>query len=224
MGNMQLRYWIVTSALALLVLYGSVAWAAGTGRPEAITRAGIIAALEQSAGPKKGSGGAPIVLVYFTDFQCGYCRKFAQETLPKLNSEYVQKGLAQLVFRNLAILGPPSVQAAQAAACAQDQGRFWDFHDRLFAGNSAPTAFTDASLKQVADELKLDQHAFTACYDGSTYAQKVESETLLAQALGARGTPAFLVNGQLAMGAYPFEAFQQVLDSVLKDKEKTPRP
>ncbi len=215
---MTFKYSFIFGALGALVAVCAPA-AQGASRPEnTITRAGVVAALEQSAGPKKGVEAAPITLVYFTDFQCGYCRKFVQDTLPKLTTEYVQKGLVQLVFRHLAILGPQSVQAGQAAACAQDQSRFWEYHDRLFAENGSPTAFAAANLKHIAEEVKIDPRTFGTCLEQNTHAQQVESETLLAQALGARGTPAFLINGQLAMGAYPFEAFQQALNGILKDK------
>jgi protein-disulfide isomerase len=216
--------WIVPASLLCLVLLATDGQAWGAGRGDMITRDGILAALEQSAGPKKGNANASIVLVYFTDFQCGYCRKFAQETLPKIVAEYVERGLVRLVFRHLAILGAASVQASQAAACAEDQGRFWEYHDRLFSTNSSPLAFMGMHLKQQAEHLGLDPKAFAACVDGNTHAQQVETETMLARAVGATGTPAFLIKRQLALGAYPFEAFQQGLDKLLKEKGAAAQP
>ena len=201
----------VLSAAALL------AWAecgrAGEPKDE-WTRADLVAALERGPGPTKGSADAPVTMVYFTDFQCGYCRKFAHETLPKLEEHYIQSGKVRLVFRHLAILGEASVQAARASSCAFDQGKFWEYHDALF-NKTSPLAFNAARLKRHASELRLDDKAFAACFDNKAYAKRVEAETLIGRTLGATGTPAFLINGQLALGAYPFEAFQQGIDGML---------
>lgn len=195
-----------------------IAPAFGGERAQELTREDVVAALEQDTGPSKGAANAPVVMVDFSDFQCSYCGKFVKETLPKLEERYIRTGKLRLVFRHLAILGEASVTASLAAACAQDQGKFWEYHDTLFANRSA-LAFTSTRLKRYAADLSLDRTAFAACLDGKTHAGRVESESLLGRALGANGTPAFLINGQLAMGAYPFEVFQRGLDAMLA---KTP--
>jgi len=178
------------------------------------TRADLVAALERGPGPTKGVHDATVTMVYFTDFQCGYCRKFVKETLPKIEEHYIRTGKVRLVFRHLAILGDASVQAARASACAFDQGKFWEYHDVLFA-NMAPLAFGTARLKRYAADLRLDETAFATCLDSKTFAERVDAETVIGRALGATGTPAFLINGQLLLGAYPFEVFQQGLDRML---------
>jgi protein-disulfide isomerase len=206
-------------ALLAVVAIGFVAAWAGHGRAgeqkkEEWTRADLIASLERGPGPSKGSENAPVVMVYFTDFQCGYCRKFVQETLPKIEEQFIQTGKVRLVFRHLAILGEASTQAARAASCAFDQGKFWEYHNALFA-NTSPMAFTAARLKRHAADLQLDEKAFAACLDDKARGKRVEAETLVGRALGATGTPAFLINGQLLLGAYPFEVFRQGLDQML---------
>ena len=193
----------------------------GGERTSEITREDVIAVLEQDTGPSKGAADAPVVMVDFSDFQCSYCGKFAKETLPKLEERYIRTGKLRLVFRHLAILGEASVTASLAAACAQDQGKFWEYHNTLFANRSA-LAFTSTRLKRYAADLPLDRAAFAACLDGKTHAGRVESESLLGRALGANGTPAFLINGQLAMGAYPFEVFQRWLDAILAKSPAKP--
>ena len=190
----------------------------GGERTSEITREDVIAILEQDTGSSKGAADAPVVMVDFSDFQCSYCGKFAKETLPKLEEQYIRTGKLRLVFRHLAILGEASVTASLAAACAQDQGKFWEYHNTLFANRSA-LAFTSTRLKRYAADLLLDRTAFAACLDGKTHAGRVESEGLMGRALGMNGTPAFLINGQLAIGAYPFEVFQRGLDAMLA---KTP--
>jgi len=201
-------------AMSLLL----IAPAFGGGRAQELTQEEVVAALEHDSGSSKGAADAPVVMVDFSDFQCSYCAKFAKETLPRLEERYIRTGKLRLVFRHLAILGEASVTASLAAACAQDQGKFWEYHNTLFANRSA-LAFTSTRLKRYAADLPLDRTAFAACLDGKTHAGRVESEGLMGRALGMNGTPAFLINGQLAIGAYPFEVFQRGLDAMLA---KTP--
>ena len=203
--------------LAVLGVIAVLSWAdpvrAGEGKEE-WTRADLVAALERGPGPTKGSAAASVVMVYFTDFQCGYCRKFVKDTLPKIEDRYVRTDKVRLVFRHLAILGEASTQAARAASCAFDQGKFWEYHDALFA-NTSPLAFSNARLKRQASDLHLEEATFASCLDGKAHAKRVEAETLMGRALGATGTPAFLINGQMLLGAYPFEVFQKGLDTML---------
>jgi protein-disulfide isomerase len=184
------------------------------------TRADLVAALERGPGPSKGSADASVIMVYFTDFQCGYCRKFVKETLPSIDEQYIRPDKVRLVFRHLAILGEASSQAARAASCAFDQGKFWEYHDTLFA-NTSPVAFSASRLKRYASDLRLDEKTFAACFDSKAHAKRVEAETLIGRTLGATGTPAFLINGQLLLGAYPFEVFQLGLDRLLASSPPT---
>jgi protein-disulfide isomerase len=207
---------------ALLLLLG--VWIGGASAGERMpefTRADLVTALERAPGPAKGAAAAPIVMVDFSDFQCGYCRKYQKETIPKLDRHYIQPGKVRYVYRHLAIFGEASIQAAQASACAFDQGKFWEYHDALYS-SSGPLAFTVARLKQQAANLKLDTNAFQVCFDTRKFAKVVETESLLGRALGATGTPAFLIKGQLVMGAYPFEAFQRFLDEQLAEPGGSP--
>lgn len=206
---------------SLVALTGAVGVSAAAEGRGAATREDLVAAVERGAGPVKGAADAPVTMVEFLDFQCVYCRKFWQETLPKIEERYIRTGKVRLVYRHFAILGEASVQAAQAAACAHDQGRFWEYHDKLFS-TASPFAFAPARLKQHAADLGLDERAFAACLDGKGRAERVEAETKLGRALGATGTPAFLLNGQLVIGAYPFEVFQQGLDALLAAPPREP--
>jgi protein-disulfide isomerase len=195
------------------------------GEPQgSVSREEIVATVERAPGPSKGPQDAPVVLVEFSDFQCVYCRKFWQETLPRIEEHYIRSGKVRFVYRHLAILGEASVLAAQAAACAHDQGKFWEYHDALFR-NSSPLAYTAARLKRYAGQSGLDEQPFSACLDSGQHADRVEAERVLGRTLGASGTPAFLINGQLLIGAYPFEVFQQALDAtVAAPRRGPPRP
>jgi protein-disulfide isomerase len=217
------RYIAIGLVAAAGVLLGGGAWGGEKEKPRQISREQAVALMEREAGPSRGAADAQIVMVEFSDFQCGYCRKFALETLPKLDERYIQTGKMRFVYRHMAVLGPPSVQAAQAASCAFEQGKFWEYHDTLFR-NKSPLAFGATQLKQYAADLKLDTQAFATCLDSGRYAERVWVETGFGKALGANGTPSFLVNGQLAIGAYPFEAFREAIDAMLTPDQKSPGP
>jgi protein-disulfide isomerase len=181
---------------------------------DSVSRDDLVSAVERDSGTSVGLANASVVMVAFSDYQCTYCRKFWRETFPQIRERYIRTGKVRLVHRHLAILGEASVHAAQAASCAENQGKFWEYHESLFK-NTSPFAFTSARLMQYAGDLKLDEKAFNACLESKKYAQRVEAETILGRALGATGTPTFLLNGQLLIGAYPFATFQQALDGLL---------
>ena len=167
-------------------------------------------------GPKRGSDKAPVTLIEFSDFQCSFCRKFWQTTLPLIEKKYISTGKVKFVYRHLAILGKHSVASAQAAECAGEQGKFWEYHDKLFASAGSPLAFTDGKLKGYAKELGLKSQDFNQCLDSGKHLKKVEGETATAAFLGARGTPAFFLNGQLLVGAQPFQVFEAAIEKDLK--------
>ena len=180
----------------------------------------ILASLEK--GPSLGSANAPVTIVEFSDFRCSFCKKFAADTLPKLKSSYFNKGSVSFVFRHFAILGKQSEQAALASECAAEQGKFWQYHDKLFAAQGV-LAFSDAKLKAYAQELRLHEAKFNACLTAEKYRSKVERETVTAAYLGARGTPMFLVNEWLLVGAQPFDTFQRVIDQAMEFSKTKPK-
>jgi protein-disulfide isomerase len=160
--------------------------------------------------PMLGSASAPIWIVEFSDFQCGYCRKFWQDTLPKLKESYIEKGTVRFTYRHFAVLGKPSEQAALAAECAAEQKKFWPYHDKLFA-SLGESLFTESNLKRFAREIGLGGDQFAACLSGGKYTEKVERETATAVYLGGRGTPLFFVNQKLLPGAQPYSFFQKII-------------
>ncbi len=167
-------------------------------------------------GPKRGTDKAPVTLIEFSDFQCSFCRKFWQTILPLLDKKYISTGKVRFMYRHFTIFGKPSEMAAQGAECAGEQGKFWEYHDRLFAAAGSPLAFTAGKLKGYATELGIKSQAFNQCLDSGKQLKKVEGETAIAGFLGARGTPAFFLNGQLLVGAQPFEVFESLIEEELK--------
>lgn len=166
-------------------------------------------------GPALGAKNAPITIIELSDFQCVFCRKFWKETLPRLDAEYIKSGKVRFVYSHLAILGRQSVTSAQAADCAGEQGKFWEYHDQLFA-SMGPFALMNGRLKGYAREIGLDAKVFDQCLDSGKYLQKVKNETGVALSLGARATPVFIVNRTMFVGAHPFESFQEIIEEELK--------
>ena len=199
----------------MLLLMGAGLAFVPTKAAQTLTADQILAALGK--GPALGPPEAPVTIIEFSDFQCSFCKKFWKETLPRLKETYIKQGRVRFVYRHLAILGEHSLQAAQAVECAGEQGRFWEYHDKLFA-SQGPFAFTKARLKRYALELDLSVEAFGQCLESGRYAEKVEGETGVGELLGARGTPTFFINGRMVVGAQPFEVFQAVIEKALRQR------
>lgn len=135
-----------------------------------------------------------------------------------IDQTYVKTGQVRIVSKNLPVHGEQAVKAAEAALCAGDQGKFWEYHDKLmeglYLGNRG--AVTLESLKKLAADLGLNAATFTSCLDGGKYTQRVNDEAAEAQKLGVTGTPTFLVNNTKLVGAQPLEAFKTAIQNALQ--------
>jgi protein-disulfide isomerase len=162
------------------------------------------------ADPFRGPEDAPITIIEFGDFKCGYCARFHNETLTPLLNDY--EGQIRIVFRDYPILGATSLSAAFAAECANEQDVFWPYHDLLYANQQILNR--DAYIA-FAEELELDIEAFTTCLDSEQYRDEVFGDYSAGQALGVTGTPTFYVNGRPIVGAQPYQAFATAIDREL---------
>lgn len=167
--------------------------------------------------PRLGDASAPVEIVEFSDFQCPFCERFQQQVYPRLKAEYIDTGKASFVYQDFAFLGTESTRAAIAAKCAKDQGKFWEYHDYLFAQQNGENegTFTDQKLRSYAAALKLNQSSFNSCLQQSKYETSVKAETAAGQALGITGTPTVLVNGTMLVGALPYEQFKAAVEAAL---------
>ena len=161
--------------------------------------------------PAKGPAEAPVTVIEFSDFQCPFCAR-VNPTLAKLQEAY--PGKVRIVFRDLPLLNihKNAGHAAEAAHCANDQGKFWEMHDRLFANQQK---LSPAELKEHAVALGLDATAFNQCLDSGKYTADWRRDAEEASRLGLSGTPAFFINGRLISGAQPFENFAQIVEEEL---------
>lgn len=166
----------------------------------------------------KGDPNAPVTIIEFGDFQCPFCGRFAAQTEPQLDEQYIQSGKVRFGYFNFAFLGSESTWAAEAAECAADQDKFWEYHDKLYASQSGENqgTFNKDNLKKFAEKLGLDTKAFNDCLDSGKYTALVQDDTSASSALGVQSTPTFLINGQSVVGAQPFNVFQQTIDALLK--------
>ena len=134
---------------------------------------------------------------------------------PQLVSEFVEPGTVRFEFHDYAFRGPEAVRAAEAAACAADQGAYWRYHDTLFLNQSGPNSFTDARLKQMAETLGLDTAAFNQCLDSGEKRAGVEASIAEAQAQGIDSTPTILINGTEVADWHDFNAVKQAIEGEL---------
>ena len=189
--------------------------APSTATPQAAaapTAAASPVTLNVDGRPFRGSEGAPVTIVEFSDFQCTFCKSYVDQTLPLVLSTYGSR--VRYVFWNFPIsqLHPQAAKAAEAAMCAGDQGKFWEYHDLLFQNQGALDA---SSLKSYARNLGMDGGAFDSCLNSGKYTAAVQKDFDEGRADGVTGTPTFFVNGRKLVGAQPFAAFQRVIEDEL---------
>ncbi|HZF13242.1 MAG TPA: thioredoxin domain-containing protein [Thermoanaerobaculia bacterium] len=168
------------------------------------------------AAPVQGPTTAPVTIVEFSDFQCPFCSRL-KPTLDQVKQKYGDK--VRIVFRQYPLpIHNNAPKAAEAALCANDQGKFWEMHDAMFAdqGGLAPD-----SLKAKATKIGLKADQFAACLDADKHADEIKKDMAAGTAAGVNGTPAMFVNGRFINGAVPIDDITKVIDDELKRGEKS---
>lgn len=162
--------------------------------------------------PFRGAADAQVVMVEFSDFNCGFCGRYARETLNPLVDAFGDR--VKFVYRDFPILAQSSYDAALAAQCAFEQGDFWGYHNALF--NNQGAFGRDLFLKIAAD-IGLDGDSFTDCLDNQKHRDSIVADAIDAQNLGLRGTPSFFINGRFVSGAQPYNVFADILNQELEN-------
>ena len=177
--------------------------------------------------PVKGNPDAPITIVEFSDFQCPFCKRFHETTLPLIQENYIDTGKVKFVYRDFPIesIHPNgAIPAAVASECADEQGKFWQYHDKIFQtqGNWERLAAEDVvnEFKSYAKELGLNTNQFNECLISGKYLDEVNKDYQDAVLYGVTGTPGFFIGNEksgyiMVSGAQPYSTFQQVLDQML---------
>ncbi len=162
-----------------------------------------------------GDVDAPVVLIEYSDFRCPYCAQWATQVKPELQS-YLDDGTLRIEYHDLALLGPESLNAAVGARAAGEQGKYWEFHDALFAATAAgdhPDMPADKLIEMATQVGIPDLAAFEASLDSADLIKAVEDETAAARELGITSTPTFLVNTAIVQGAQPADVFTGAIEA-----------
>lgn len=183
-------------------------------------------ALDLTNRPFRGSKDAPVTIVEFTDYECPFCSRHAQQTLPQIEKEYIATGKVKYYVVDLPLesIHPNAFKAAVAVRCANDQGKYWEMHDRLFAAQRG--TLTDWNAHALA--VGLDAGKFTGCVASSKYDSDVRKDMALTQMVGVQGTPGFffatgagakVTTTSFMNGARPFPQMKEQIDLLLQQKQ-----
>ncbi|MFB5606155.1 MAG: DsbA family protein [Nitrosarchaeum sp.] len=176
--------------------------------------------------PMIGNPNAPITMIEFSDFQCPFCKRFHDETLPLIKTNYIDTGKIKFVYRDFPInnIHKNALPAALAAECADDQKKFWPYYDKIFQNQAQwkDLEFNEivTLFKQYASELNLNEDEFGACLDSGKYLDEVNNDYQDGQNYGIDGTPGFFIGNDKigytkVSGAKPYQSFQLILDEML---------
>ncbi len=168
-------------------------------------------------GPWRGKAAAPVTIVEFSDFECPFCSRVTT-TLRQIEERYGEN--VRIVFRDYPLASHRTAKrASEAAHCADDQGKFWEMHDRLFSKGGGP--ITDGDIDRFATQAKLDHEAFAACLESGKYKDAYRTSQDEGYHAGVTSTPSFFINGRMLIGAAPFEMFASVIDEELADGSRS---
>ena len=174
------------------------------------------------ASPLLGSPSAPITIIEFGDYQCPNCKKWFLNVKPDIVTNYIDTGKANLIFVDIAFLGKDSMPAARATYCAEEQGRYWDYHAFLYSNQMGiDNGWANIeSLKGYAHNLGLDMDLFVSCMDSGKYEKHVQFNTDESVKNDVTGTPTFIIVGpqgqqERILGPQPFSVFEKIIDALL---------
>ncbi|MFF3958681.1 DsbA family protein [Streptomyces sp. NPDC001890] len=203
---------------------GSSSVAEVTADPDAGVYPELAKLARRDAGDKlaQGRADAPVVLIEYADFKCGYCGKFARDTEPALVKKYVDNGTLRIEWRNFPIFGAESEAAARAAWAAGQQDRFWQFHAAAYAEGAKEKGFGKDRLKELARQAGVaDLDRFARDADSAAASAAVGKDQEQGYGIGATSTPSFLINGRPISGAQPMETFTSAIEAAAETARNT---
>jgi protein-disulfide isomerase len=219
-GRSRRTSWQVVIGIAVLVVAVVAGVAIQSGRSRS---SGSVVRPAHALGPNdgevRGTASAPVLVEEYGDFQCPHCRAFQRDVVPTID-RLVDQGKVRFDYHPIAFIGPESTTAANAATCAGDQGKFWQYHDALFAAQGPENSgtFSNAELQRIAQQVGVAGDKFNTCLRNGTYDGWVAKITDDASRRGVNATPTVLVDGQVAPNALTAQGLQQAVDSALAAK------
>lgn len=222
-------YLIPISIVVAGVLVALAVWLQGSQTPPANNNSTKPVNVSLGDLPVLGEANAPVTFIEFGDYQCPFCEQQFKIIDPVVREQYVKSGQVKMVWRDFAFLdefpGVPANQkeshwAAEAARCANDQGKFWQYHDYIFSHQAGENkgGFSKDNLKKFAGELGLDQQQFNSCLDSDKYMQAVKDDTEAGKAAGVNSTPFTFINGESIKGLKSLDIYKTTIEKYLTSK------
>lgn len=203
----------------ILIAGGAGIWTSMTKKPVSI-EAAPGAALPEAEGYLRGNPDAPITIIEFADFECPGCGQFATLQGPDIKARIIDAGLANFRFYDfpLTSIHPNTISAHMAAACANDQGKFWEMHDLIFAGqydwNGQATSNPRKFMDSYAQQLGLDMKAFGECFDTQKHLARIQANAKMGTERGVQGTPTVMIGSRIYYPAPNFDQLKKIIDSI----------
>lgn len=175
--------------------------------------------IEVPAGvPVLGDNNAKVTIVEFADFQCPFCGEWQKNVFPSIKKNFIDTGKARFVFMDFAFLGEESTRAAEAARCAQDQNKFWEYHDKLYESQDGENrgAFSDSNLTKFAEQLGLNINDFNTCFVNGKHKNHISDAVLKASENGIQSTPTVIINNIKLEGTHSYQTYANLIEKELK--------
>ncbi len=213
---MKFYYLLIPILIGLAV--GTILWISPMDSND--SKIFTISKLIENGSPIMGNPNAPITILEWGDYQCTFCYKFHQNTLDIINDDFIKTSKVKLIFKDFPLNGPDSLLAAEATYCAQDQEKYWQYHNELYEnwGGERTGWITQESLNKFAITIDLNLKEFNDCLDNHTYKDRVNTHYQFGKELGIDATPSFLVfNGEKIIkirGNQPLDVFLKTFDEL----------
>jgi protein-disulfide isomerase len=164
-----------------------------------------------------GDPNAPVTIVEYGDYQCPFCAEFNKDAMPPLLADYISTGKVQLTFVPFSFLGDESLAAAEAAFCANDQGKFWAMHETIYANHNGENIgnLSASRLREMAEKSGLDMDQYDVCIDAGTHKGDVQNSSATARTAGIASTPSFVINNGDPIGYASWDDFKAEIDDAL---------
>lgn len=165
--------------------------------------------------PYLGNSNAKVTVIEYADFQCPFCKEFQVKVFPRIKEKFIDTGKIKFIYQHHPFLGEESFMAAEASECAKDQGKFWEYHDLIFAKQTGENIgdFTTEKLKQYGKDLNLNTETFNKCLDDRKYKDRVNNQVLLGSDYGVNSTPTIFINGKKFEGVTPLYKLEQAIEA-----------
>lgn len=165
--------------------------------------------------PVLGDPNAPVTIIEYSDYECPFCEIFFNQTESLIRKEFIETGKAKMIYRDFPLeFHQYAMPTALAANCAKEQGKFWTYHDEIFKNHNNLANF---NYIETAKKLGMDENKFKSCFESQKYKNQIQQIFDEAKGIGVQGTPTFFVNGQMIVGAQPYDKFKTLIEQELNN-------